>query len=106
MRPLQGILDSKYHPSDALLSLFKLMDSTLSNFMIHLKIESSPLMGWPGAQGCHVLSRSPPGPASGQPALPEPQSRKPDSRVQREPLRKITAEETNSSYGLYTMVYM
>lgn len=46
VRPLWRILDSKYHPSDALLFLFKLIYSTLSNFKIHLKIETS--LWWDG----------------------------------------------------------
>lgn len=54
VRPLQRILDSKYHASDALLFLFQLIYSTLSNFKIQPKLERSLWVGQPGAQGQDV----------------------------------------------------
>lgn len=71
VRPLQRILDSKYHPSDALLFLFKLMYSALSSFKIQLKIERSliqvpfaPWMAWSTRTQHPQYSHT-----SGQPAL-------------------------------------
>lgn len=53
-RPFPRTLDSRCHPRDALLFLFKLIYSVLSNFKLQLKIERSRT-GRPLAQGHSLL---------------------------------------------------
>lgn len=95
VRPLQRILDSKYHPSDALLFLFKLMPSTLSDFKIQLKIEKTLIqvafahwMGWstraPHPEYRHKSAAKP----SWEPSTRRSQGASPNGAMEREQPQK------------------
>lgn len=97
VRPLRRIPDSKYHPSDALLLLFKLIYSTLSNFKIQLKIERSLWVGWPGARGHNILCAATTQLRVWAASPPRATPTEAESWVQMEPLGERTASEIRKS---------